>query len=76
MPQILNIQAAETSETVWVTQDQFVQMHPGLSEWLVRKLVRGGQIRSIRTGKRVLVPSTALDELAAAQALEAGHERD
>ena len=33
----------------------------GVSQWLVREAIRRGEIRSIRIGKRIIIPAAAID---------------
>lgn len=37
----------------------------GVSEWLVRKLAKGGTLRSVRAGGRLLFTQEAIDEFLA-----------
>ncbi len=33
----------------------------GVSQWLVREAIRRGEIRSIRIGKRIIIPAAEID---------------
>ena len=37
----------------------------GISDWMVYEMVKRGEIKTIRVGKRILVPVSALDQFVA-----------
>lgn len=61
---------ADSQPVEWLTRQQFAERNPGVSFWLIGDLVRRGELDSVRLGRRLLIPSNALELLAERQRSE------
>ena len=64
--------AKKEAVKVLLTVPEVVREYPGVKEWTLREWIRNGVIRSIRNGRRILIPREAVDDLLAGRAVKDG----